>query len=437
MGRVIERQPPDGGRAAAGARPTAVRSSASSLRPSQTVARSHRARRRASATALVLGAGGFTGGAYEIGALRALQLLAVDWTVNDLDIYVGTSAGALIAAAVANGITPEEMMRVVVGEGRMPFPPAELGTLLRPDYAQLLGRGLRLPLALSAAMRELVRDVRQVSALDVVLMLAGALPAGLYSAEGIERYVRRILTDHGRTDGFADLGRRLYLAATDLDSGARVVFGSPGWDSVPISRAVSASCALPMVYRPVRIGGRDYVDGGIVSTVNLDIAIEAGARLLLVVNPLVAFDGGRFGGSWLPARRVSEMGLPHVGYQAFKLLAQRALREQAEAWRTRHPDVDIVLIEPDGDDELMFATNVMNFSSRAEIARHGFRSVVLRLAADYPMLRQTFTRHGIEVSSGRLREAIDRLSEQDRGADPWRRRLQATAVALRSRVAHR
>src|SRR5581483_8890705 len=75
-------------------------------------ARSRRGRRRRSKTALVLGGGGFTGGVYEIGALRALDLLAVNRTINEFDVYVGTSAGAFVASMVANGITPEEMMRV-------------------------------------------------------------------------------------------------------------------------------------------------------------------------------------------------------------------------------------------------------------------------------------------------------------------------------------
>src|SRR3982074_2978466 len=81
-------------------------------------------RRRRSKTALVLGGGGFTGGVYEIGALRALDLLSVNRTVNQFDVYVGTSAGSFVAAAVANGVTPEEMMRVIVQQGPTPFPDA-------------------------------------------------------------------------------------------------------------------------------------------------------------------------------------------------------------------------------------------------------------------------------------------------------------------------
>src|ERR671918_2609544 len=81
-----------------------------------------RRRRPRSKTALVLGGGGFTGAVYEIGALRALDLLSVNRTVNDFDVYVGTSAGSLVASLTANGVTPEEMMRVVNDQPVPGFP---------------------------------------------------------------------------------------------------------------------------------------------------------------------------------------------------------------------------------------------------------------------------------------------------------------------------
>src|SRR3974390_867141 len=80
-----------------------------------------RRRPRRDKTALVLGGGGFTGGGSGIGALRALDLLAVNSTGNNFDVYVGASAGAFIAALCANGVTPEEMMQVVTRQGKLPF----------------------------------------------------------------------------------------------------------------------------------------------------------------------------------------------------------------------------------------------------------------------------------------------------------------------------
>src|SRR5206468_7370345 len=125
-----------------------------------------RRRRQRSKAALVLGGGGFTGGVYEIGALRALDLLSVNRTVNEFDVYVGTSAGSFVAAAVSNGVTPEEMMRVIVQQVPTPFPDARVSSLLRPNYTEFVAKGILLPYRLAQVARRLVRDVGQISAVD-------------------------------------------------------------------------------------------------------------------------------------------------------------------------------------------------------------------------------------------------------------------------------
>src|SRR3954454_13026743 len=103
-----------------------------------------RRRAKRSKTALVLGGGGFTGAVYEMGALRALDLLSVNRTVNQFDVYVGTSAGSFIASLAANGVTPEEMMRVVNQQVPTPFRDMDLGTLLRPNLAEYVRKGATL-----------------------------------------------------------------------------------------------------------------------------------------------------------------------------------------------------------------------------------------------------------------------------------------------------
>ena len=390
-------------------------------------------RRRRSKTALVLGGGGFTGGVYEIGALRALDLLSVRRTVNEFDVFVGTSAGSFVAAAIANGVTPEEMMRAIVADQPSRFPDVRAGSLLQPNYREFVSRGVRLPLRLAGLLRDVARDFGQVSAVDLVLALAEALPTGLYRGEGLEGYVARILAEPERTDDFRELGPELYLVGTDLDSCERAVFGAEGLDHVPISRAVAASSALPMIYKPVEIDGREYVDGGLVSTTNLDIAVEAGARFIVVVNPLVPYinDLEAEGKRTPPTRRrVSEMGFPQIGYQAFKLLAHQRLHELARSWEDRYPGVDIILIEPEPSDELMFRTNVMNFTSRVAIARHGFESVTLHLAHEYHHYKEICARHGIEISATRVRKVVKHFAAERGKTRAWRKILEQTTSTL-------
>src|SRR5436305_2889265 len=138
-------------------------------------------RRRSSKTALVLGGGGFTGGVYEIGALRALDLLSVNKTINDFDVYVGTSAGALVAAFAANGITPEQMMRVVNDQVPTPFGDINLNMLLRLNVREFVAKGVQLPMHVLKVLREVPGLLNATSPVDLAVLLADALPSGIYS----------------------------------------------------------------------------------------------------------------------------------------------------------------------------------------------------------------------------------------------------------------
>jgi predicted acylesterase/phospholipase RssA len=409
--------------------PAATERTGTSARESST-----RRRPQRSKSALVLGGGGFTGSVYEIGALRALDLLSVNRTVNEFDVYVGTSAGSFVASAVANGVTPEEMMRVIVQQVPTPFPDVRVSSLLQPNYLEFLTKGVMLPWRVARLVRTLLRDLGQVSMVDIVVGLAEALPSGLYTGEGIERYVRTVLSDPDRTDDFRLLEPELYLAATDLDTCERIVLGAQDWDDVPISTAVQASSALPMIYKPVKVKDRELIDGGVLSTTNLDIAVEAGAKFIVVVNPLVPYvndfekriptlTGSR-------ARHVSDMGFPHIGYQTFKLIAYQRLHEMARRWEERYPGVDIVLIEPEANDELMFQTSVMNYTSRVDIARHGFQSVTLKLAHDYARFKRICARHGIEISATRVRKVVKHFEAEREKTRAWRKILEQTTSTL-------
>ncbi len=426
MGKVVKLEA--AGKATARTRAMAARGVG---RPAAT---ERRRRPRRDKTALVLGGGGFTGGVYEIGALRALDLLAVNSNVNDFDVYVGTSAGSFIAALCANGVTPEEMMRVVTRQGKAPFKDVDIGDLLRLNVGEFVRKGALMPLRAASLAREVISQPGGVSLMDVIVGLAGGLPSGLYTGSGIEDYLREILSEPGRTDSFGELACELYLTATDLDSCERVVFGVDGARDVPISTAVRASGALPMVYAPVRVHDRELIDGGIVSTTNLDLAVEAGAKLIVVINPIVPFvnDFSRTVSTLhgRRPRRISDMGFTQIGYQVFKLVAHQRLHELAKGWEQRYPGVDIVLIEPEPNDELMFETSMMSFNSRVEIARHGFESVTKQLVDDYERYAAVAERHGLEISAKRVRKVVKHFDEQHEHISAWRKILEGTTGAL-------
>src|SRR5256885_14147408 len=156
-------------------------------------------RRRRSRTALVLGGGGFTGGVYEIGALRALDLLAVNRTVNQFDVYVGTSAGSFVASLAANGVTPEEMMRVVNQQVPTPFRDVDRSTLMRPNYLEFLQATALLPLRLLGLGRNMLTQLRSSSVIDLAVGLPEGPPPGMQDGRGGERDPERGLWHHHPT----------------------------------------------------------------------------------------------------------------------------------------------------------------------------------------------------------------------------------------------
>ncbi len=368
--------------------------------------------------ALVLAGGGLTGAVYEIGALRAIDDLLLDRTVNDFDIYVGISAGAFVASCLANGLSPDAMLAAL--EGSHPELQAlERWHIFRPNNREFLQRGLTLPRTALSAWSHYLRHFGDMTLFDLVWSLTEALPAGMYNLRELERYVQRALSRPGFNNSFADLARDLYVIATDLDTGERLVFGRGEREDTPISQAIAASSALPLVYQPVRIGEQECVDGGLQGNASLDLAIERGAKLVICINPLVPYDNrdkesipflGPDGGF------LSKKGGQYIASQMMRILMHSGLHNHIRQLRRQHPDVDIILIEPQPNDYQMFFYNVMRYSARLTVARHGFESVTLDLAHDYAYYKAILARHGIPLSR---RLVISELAEiQQSGSDP-------------------
>lgn len=357
-----------------------------------------------SKTALVLAGGGVAGAAYEIGALCAIDQLLDQLSVNEFDIYVGTSAGGLVAACLANNISPRTLLSVL-DSAILGIDQLEPHHLFSVRLSDVLKRATRLPAAFADAARRLVSEWSTVSLLDLVEALAVGLPTGLYDTAGLEGYLRTALSQPGRTNAFAEVPHQLAIVATDLDSGERAVFGKPPLRDVPISLAVCASAAIPLFYRPVRIGERDYIDGGIRGTASLDVAIEAGAELIVCINPMVPFDNG----GHAPGHGIGDEGIQRVGNQVFRTFIHAGLHYHIKQVRRRHPEVDIVLIEPTRNDHVMFSDNTMRYRTRMTLARHGYETVASHLNEHYPYYSQMMARHGVTISNQRLANDLRNL----------------------------
>jgi len=357
--------------------------------------------RSRSRVGLALAGGGPLGGIYEVGALLALtdSLDGIDF--SDLDVYVGVSSGGFVAAALANGISPAQMYRLFIDDGADAALTPEV--FLRPAFSEFAHRASLLPwLALRALLRFL-RDPFRRGLMESLAMLSHAIPTGMFDNRSIGDFLRRLFAASGRTDDFRELGPKLFLVATNLDTGASVTFGAPGRDHVPISKAIEASAALPGLFPPVKIGSEYYVDGALNKTLHASVALDEGVDLLLCVNPLVPFDASVAARSGrLTVNKLSQGGLPIVLSQTFRAIIHSRMTVGMDKYRRQYPDADVVLFEPDREDADIFFASIFSYAQRKRLCAAAYQKTRRNLAARAGPLAVQLAKHGITLRLDRI-----------------------------------
>lgn len=409
--------------------------------------------------ALVLAGGAVSGGAFKVGGLKALNDFFVGRDVSDLDIYVGLSAGGLIAVPLAGGIPPDEMIRVLEGTSTkfdqlrpidfyglnvrefatrplkfgydaLSYLPGVTADFLRslPHLPDSVGNSARLfyqkPTythleALALRVLEATSSKREIPA------LSNHLPSGIFDNSGLERWLRRSLEKIDIPNDFSSFRRRsgkdLYLCAANLDTAERVVFGHDEDDSVTISQAMQASTAMPVFYKPPRINGVDYIDGGVKHTANIDVAIDKGADLIICYNPFRPFinhpeEPHAKSSYFADGKYLSDGGLKFVANQALRMMLHSRLKLGIQRYLADDSfQGDIVLLEPREHDASFFAVNPLAFWKRADAVQHGFESVRSTVLQNQDALTEVFARYGLEMSA----EAAADKAEQIRAHQGW------------------
>jgi NTE family protein len=287
---------------------------------------------------LVLGAGGSLGEAWMTGVLGGLGL---DFT--RCEYFVGTSAGAVVAATLAAGRPP----RPVAGAPGDELALVGEAEATAPDDAG----GSRIAGALGTIGRGARRVGTAAATPFAPAVLAAAKPAGrlaraavLRAAKRPERTLPRL---HDHVEGLgARFDGRLRVSAVDRASGRRVMFGSPNAPAAAVVDAVLASCAVPWVFAPVEIDGREYVDGGVWSPTNLDAAPAGrGARVLCLMPTAGA------------ARRYRAGTLAAAGAEALALRARGA---------------EVQAVSPDAPTIEAFGSSLLDPRNRKAVAAAGF-----------------------------------------------------------------
>lgn len=389
------------------------------------------ASKRCSKVGLALAGGGPVGGIYEVGALTALAEALEGADFSAFDIYVGVSSGAFISAAVANGLGPATLARMLVDNDTNEVFDTEM--LLHPAFGEYFRRALSVPVLFWSSLRQYLSDPWHVGLIEAFQGLSHALPTGFFNGVGIDRLLRKLFSTGGRSNDFRQLKHRLFLVATDLDTGESVAFGSAGHDDVPISVAVQASAALPGLFPPVRIGERYFVDGALIKTLHASVALHEGADLVICINPLVPFDS-RLAAKRSPHQKPTpapehlvDGGLPVVLAQTFRAIIHSRMRTGMERYRLEFAGQDVVLFEPTRDDADMFFTNVFSYRGRSRLCEHAYQRTRHDLYRRRHELGPIFARHGLDLNLGVLKDHTRSLLSHKRRPD-----LATSASALDS-----
>jgi len=320
--------------------------------------------------ALALGGGGVIGGMYEVGALAALEE-RLNGEGRGFDIYVGCSAGSVVASLLANGVRARELYTILDQDLDDPFN-FRRGAVFAPDsFRRAATRFGRMVWAFGKNAATALRG----SIPDMLARAERDLPPGFFSLVALERFMRQGFEARHLTNSFTNLSHTLLIPAIDLDRAERVVFGRNGLRDVPISQAVAASSAIPGFFEPYTIGGRDYVDGGVGFSGHADLAAEAGADVVFVVHPLVPnlTDGD---GMTMRSR-----GLWTIMEQASRIYGQNLLHLGLATLAVRFPRTVFFLLEPPRTKTPLFGPS-MGFEAARAALRFGYSSTLEWLNAE-------------------------------------------------------
>jgi predicted acylesterase/phospholipase RssA len=331
--------------------------------------------------ALCLPGGGLTGAMFQIGALAALEDTVENVDANGFDLYVGTSSGATVAAALAGGRPVQRIYRALLDPADLYFP-LERRHILRMDLREWTRATGTIFGALRHGAKSLTSKAPSPSPAalwEELDRFYDSLPAGVFSLDGYERFLEDFFVRRGVPNSFHGMPRSLRIMAHDLDSGEPVFFGGAGHDHITVSRACAASAALPPFFSPVRIGDRHYIDAGAAQVAHLDEAVARGADVLVVVNPMVPVraEGVPTGHGHRPT--VRDKGYLWVANQASRIGVHEMLR-QSIARIQASSEVEVLVIEPDPTDGILFMFSPASFSGRRKMLEYAYRTTRDRVA---------------------------------------------------------
>lgn len=336
--------------------------------------------------ALFLPGGGAAGAMYQIGALAALEDTVERFEATQFPLFLGASSGASVAAALAGGTEVRRIYRAFLDPGDAFFP-LERKHILKMDIAEWSRAGSALKRAVREGFSSALSRVPQASPADLweeLARLYDSLPAGFFSLERYERFFADRLRRRGIANSFAALRADLRVVAHDLDTGEALIFGGPGLTHVPVTRACTASMALPPFFSPVLVGGRQCINAGAAQVGIVDQLGATDLSCLVVVNPMVPVRAEVASPAQSERFSLRDKGAMWVANQAHRVTQQALLHAELDRLR-RERGKTVLLIEPDPTDTLLFTYNPASFAARRAILEQAYRAtrdLLARLPAE-------------------------------------------------------
>lgn len=400
--------------------------------------------------ALVLAGGAISGGAFKLGGLVALNRFLKNKKVTDFDIYIGVSAGAFLSAFVSSGIEPEELLKAINGKSLRikqfkPFDFYNLNTdelikkfyLLFKDIITLWPSiGLTflryIPHHRTSVLKNLAEFINnptygnfELIFSPVILELLNKIPhpsryipSGIFDNSTIEKFVREGLVSNHLPNNFKLLfkerNKALYISATNLNTSGGVIFGHDSDYTLTISEAVQASTAIPAFYKPVKIRGEEYIDGGVRKTVNISLAVHKGADFIIIYNPFRPFVNLHRYQLNPTYESIGDLGLFAILNQALRTALHTRLFLGLDKIRLDNSfKGDLILLEPTETDAEFFSLNPLAFWHREISAQHGYFSVKQTLERNFYELKRIFNAYALEVDLQELQKPIDDIYKKE------------------------
>jgi len=346
---------------------------------------------------LACAGGAIEGAAYEIGALRALDEALEGISFDDLDVYVGVSSGAFITSCLANKISTKTLAKAFISkvENVLPITPT---TFFTPAFYEYQKRLFKIPGLIAESFMEYLLHPFDISLGGAFFKLTSAIPVGLFNNEKLREFLEKNFAIEGRTDDFKKLEPTLRVIATNVENSKIVRFGEPPNDKIPISKAVQASTALPVLYMPVKINGDYYIDGVARKTVHASVALEEGADLVFCINPIVPIDAKQLDKVEHQIKDgLIEQGLPSVLSQTFRMMIHSRMKAGFKNYEYAYPDSDFIVIEPKPSDYEMFYTNIFSFSNRRKVCEYAYQTTRKNLLERANEIQLKLKKYGIKL----------------------------------------